>query len=256
MTLEFADDKMNSLKEGELFFFGDIMNVLICDDEEQYAELLYVHVREYMRSRYINCTIQTATDPAVILSNDIRYDLVFLDIQMKGTDGITLAKELKSRNEKIALFFVTNYGEYQDEAMDLQALRYFSKPFDVNRLYSGLDKAMEYIDGSYIDIYLSGNGGLQRFIVEDILYVTRNLRKTQIKTITRLIDISGNFESICDKLPTSFFYLVHKSFYINLHYIDKYSYSEVYMTDGTRIAVAPRRQSAFHKYWFEYLRRR
>ena len=140
--------------------------------------------------------------------------------------------------------------------MDLQALRYFSKPFDVNRLYSGLDKAMEYIDGSYIDIYLSGNGGLQRFIVEDILYVTRNLRKTQIKTITRLIDISGNFESICEKLSTSFFYLVHKSFYINLHYIDKYSYSEVYMTDGTRIAVAPRRQSAFHKYWFEYLRRR
>ena len=68
----------------------------------------------------------------------MRFDLAFLDIQMDEVNGITLAKELKKRNSKIALFFVTNYDEYQDDAMDVNAFRFFSKPFDVGRLYSGL----------------------------------------------------------------------------------------------------------------------
>ena len=59
-----------------------------------------------------------------------------------------------------------------------------------------------------------------------------------------------------ERLPNLFFYPVHKSFLVNLHYVAKYAYSEVYLADGERIPVAPRRQAAFHKYWFEYLRRR
>ena len=41
-----------------------------------------------------------------------------------------------------------------------------------------------------------------------------------------------------------------------VHYVERYSYSEMLLTDGMRIPIAPRKQSAFHKFWFEYLRRR
>lgn len=47
--------------------------------------------------------------------------MAFLDIQMPDIDGITIAKELKERNEKVVIFFVTAFEEYQDEAMDLHA---------------------------------------------------------------------------------------------------------------------------------------
>ena len=232
------------------------MKILICDDEKQYLDVLCAHVQEYMSKRFIECEIIRATSPLEVIDQDLRYDLAFLDIQMEGMDGISLAKELKNYNSKLALFFVTNYEEYQDDAMDLRAFRFFSKPFDVGRLYSGLDKAMEYIDGAYIDIFLHGENAQQRIMVDDILYITRSNRKVELKTTLQSVTTRESFDDLCQKMPPLFFYQVHKSFCVNLHYVKQYSYSELYLTDGTRIPVAPRKQSSFHKFWFEYLRRR
>lgn len=232
------------------------MKILICDDEVQYLDVLRIHVEEYMNNRFIDHEITTATNPAQVLNLDMRFDLAFLDIQMEGTNGITLAKELKRRNSKIALFFVTNFDEYQDDAMDLQAFRYFSKPFDVGRLYSGLDKAMEYIDGAYIDIFLYGDNAQQRILIDDIMYITRANRKVILKTKYQSFPIREGFDELCGKMPPLFFYQVHKSYFVNLHYVKKYAYSELFLTDETRVPIAPRKQAVFHKYWFEYLRRR
>lgn len=232
------------------------MKILICDDEKKYLDILQRHVIEYMRNRYIECDITSTTEPTTVLGSSDVFDLAFLDIQMDRIDGITLAKELRRRNSKVALFFITNYDEYQDDAMDLQAFRFFEKPFDVKRLNSGLDKAMEYIDGAYVNVYLGGNGVQQRILVDDILYVTRSNRKVVLFTRNSEFHTKETFDEWCDKLPPLFFYPVHKSFLVNLHYVDRYSYTELYLIGGTRIPIAPRKQSAFHKFWFEYLRRR
>ena len=232
------------------------MKILICDDEQLYLDNLKTHVQEYMENRGIDIILDTYTDPSAVMNHDCVYDLAFLDIQMEGIDGITLARELKRRNGKLALFFITNYEEYQDDAMDLQAFRFFEKPFDVRRLYAGLDKAMEYIDGAYVDVFLYTDGGQQRVLVDDILYITRANRKVVMVTTNGALTTKESFDEWCGKLPPLFFYAVHKSFLVNLHYINRYSYRELTLNDGTKIPIAPRRQSAFHKYWFEYLRRR
>lgn len=232
------------------------MKILICDDEIKYLDDLKIHVHEYMCNRFINHEIITATSACQIIKQNTHFDLAFLDIQMDGPNGIELAKELRRRNNKIAIFFVTNFDEYQDDAMDVRAFRFFSKPFDVARLYSRLDKAMEYIDGAYVDIFLYGENAQQRVLIDDILYITRENRRTVVKTTNQIFTIGQNFDELCEKMPPLFFYQVHKSFFVNLHYVKQYGYSELYLTDGTRIPVAPRKQSQFHKYWFEYLRRR
>ena len=231
------------------------MKILICDDELQYLEQLKVHVREYMRNRFIGCSIYSVTDPSAVMNSDLSFDLAFLDIQMP-TDGITIAKELKRRNSKVAIFFVTNYNEYQDDAMDLRAFRFFEKHFDVQRLYSGLDKAMEYIDGAYVDIYLYRDGAQKRILVDDIVYITRENRRALMVTKDAAFSTKESFDEWCEKLPSLFFFQIHKSYYVNLHYVEKYTYSELFLSNGARLPIAPRKQANFHKFWFEYLRRR
>ena len=232
------------------------MKILICDDEQAYLNTLQFHIDEYMENHHIPCTVTVVTDPLQIARDDSVFDLAFLDIQMPGVDGITLAKELRQRNPKLALFFVTNYDCYQDDAMDLRAFRFFEKPFNVNRLYAGLDKAMEYIDGAYVELFLSENSALQRVVTDDILYVTRSGRRASAVTSEKVYSKADKFDDLCERLPQLFFYPVHKSFFVNLHYIDRYTYGGLLLTDGTQIPIAPRRQSAFHKFWFEYLRRK
>ncbi len=232
------------------------MNIAICDDDERYLNELKACVEEYMTSHYIKAEFYTTTSPKEIIDNDISFDLAFLDIQMPETDGITLAKELKNRNSKVILFFVTAFEEYQDEAMNLHIFRFFEKPFDVQRLYSGLDKAMEYIDETYVDIFLYNNGEHKRILVDDIVFIRRENRKIIMTTTDKKEYITKeSLEEWTEKLPNTFFYLVHKGFLINLHYVTKYSYTELYL-DNIRIPIATRKQADFHKYWFRYLRRR
>lgn len=232
------------------------MKILICDDEAKYLNMLRAHIQEYMKNRYIICDITATTDPTEIMPGKQVFDLAFLDIQMDGIDGISLAKELRKRNSKLALFFITNFEAYQDDAMDLRAFRFFEKPFDVNRLYAGLDRAMEYLDEAYVDIFLYSNGIHQRVLVDEIRYITRLNRKTIMVTEQGEFQTVQRLEEWCDLLPSPFFYSVHNSFLVNLHYVKKYDYTELILTDETRIPIATRKQSAFHKFWFEYLRRR
>ena len=224
------------------------MKILICDDEQTYLNTLRIHIEEYMKNHHIPCAITAVVDPLRIAQDDTVFDLAFLDIQMPGVDGITLAKELRQRNPKLALFFVTNYDCYQDDAMDLRAFRFFEKPFNANRLYAGLDKAMEYIDGAYVDLFLFENAAVQRVIADG--------RRASVITLGKVYSTADKYDDLCEKLPQLFFYPVHKSFFVNLHYIDRYTYTELLLSDGTKIPIAPRRQSAFHKFWFEYLRRK
>lgn len=233
------------------------MRILICDDNADYLNELKAHVEEYMKNHYINAKFYDTVSPKEILEGDTAYDIAFLDIQMPEIDGITLAKELKRRNGKVILFFVTAFEEYQDDAMNLQIFRFFEKPFDVNRLYASLDKAMEYIDESYVDIFLYENGEYKRVLVDDIVYIRKDNRKVIILTDDGQEYISQkNIDAWIDRLPNTFFYQVHKSFIINLHYVTKYSYAEVYLKGSIRISVATRKRSEFHKYWFSYLGKR
>ena len=232
------------------------MRILICDDHQKDLDVLKIHVEEYMKNHFIKAEYVTTTFSKNIIENNDVFDLAFLDIQMDEADGLTVAKELKLRNGKVVIFFVTDYKEFQDDAMDLRVFRFYEKPFDVQRLYSGLDKAMEYLDETYVDIFLQQKGIQIKLSVDNILYIKRENRKVTIVTKDCEYDTFETLEHWCDKLPTTFFYLVHKSFLVNLHYVTSYSYTELYLNKTTRIPIAPRKQAEFHKYWFSYLRGR
>lgn len=232
-----------------------MIRLLICDDEEESVRLLREHAEKYMKSHNIECVITEAYDPSIIMNDEIRYDIAMLDIQMGDVSGTELAAELKKRNSRTVLFFITNYDEYQDEEMDLRALRFFMKPFDAERLFSGLDKAMEYIGGAYADIFAVSGSEHRRVPVDDIVYIMNENRKVVIVTDSEKIITKDSIDIWREKLPSHFFFKVHKSFLVNMHYIDRYSNNEIILKDGTNITITPRRRGEFRKYWFEYIRR-
>lgn len=232
------------------------MKILLCDDEQQYIEALKIHIEEFLKSRSISFEIFTFNNPQSIVESNTVYQLAFLDIQMNELDGISLAKILKERNNKIIIFFVTSYNVYQDDAMDLRAFRFFEKPYNVERLYSGLEKAMEYIDESYIDFYIYTNNEHKKILTNDVIYVERGNRQVTLVTTKGNYTTRETFDEWSEILQNSFFYKVHKSFIINLHYVTSYKYSEIFIQNNIRIPIASRKQADFHKFWFAYLRRR
>ena len=229
------------------------MNILLCDDNKTALAELSAAVNKYMEEHHVNCNIVESETSSAVIESNVAFDLAFLDIQMDEINGIKLAEVLKKRNKNIIIFFVTNYSEFQDDAMDLRAFRFFNKPFDIKRLYSGLDKAMEFLNTMLVDIYLKQGSEHTKISVNDICYVKRENRKTTIATINGNYVVKDSWDEWVKKLTQPYFYIVHNSFIINVHHVTKYDYTEVYV-NGDRISVATRKQADFRKYWFNYLK--
>ena len=83
----------------------------------------------------------------------------------------------------------------------------------------------------------------QKILVDDIVYIRRENRKVILRTregkeyVTR-----RDLNQWMEELPNTFFYLVHKSFLVNLHYITKNSYSNIVLDNTIEIPVASRKQ--------------
>lgn len=232
------------------------INVLICDDDQYYCDIIRRYVLKYCDERNITCFYDCFDKGEIALNSHKKYTIAFLDIEIGNVSGLKIAEKLKEINKNIIIFFITEYEKYIDDAMDLFALRFIEKPIDYQRLYGGLDKAIQLINEEIIDVYIKADDCIAKINAKDIVYLETADHKTKIVTIKgeyyspELIDYWEN------KLTHSSFYRVHKSYILNLDYIEQYKRNEVNMTTGEIIGISYRNQPAFRKYFYNYLKRR
>lgn len=77
-----------------------------------------------------------------LLADTGSKDIVFLDIEMAGLNGIYVGKALKEQNKNTIIFIITSYVEYLDDAMRFHVFRYLTKPLNPQRLYDNLKEAL------------------------------------------------------------------------------------------------------------------
>lgn len=113
------------------------MNILLADDEK----LQLMRLEECVKRVLSNEKVFSYSNPllANAASENIRFDIAFLDIEMPGINGIKLAKELKKKNPQINIIFVTAYDNFALEAMKMHASGYVSKPVSDERIKEEVD---------------------------------------------------------------------------------------------------------------------
>lgn len=112
------------------------MRILICDDDESIVKQLEKYIAEFFNHGKIKVPeIQSYNNGEALLSDTNNKDIVFLDIELPGVDGIFVGRELKEKNHNAIIFVITSYDEYLDDAMRFHVFRYLSKPLDKQRLF-------------------------------------------------------------------------------------------------------------------------
>ena len=108
------------------------MKILIADDERPARQELRFMLNELLPSAHFD-EAESGTDVLERTAND-SYDVVFLDINMPGDDGLTVAARLLERRQAPRIVFATAYSEHAAEAFRLSAVDYVVKPFREDRL--------------------------------------------------------------------------------------------------------------------------
>ena len=113
------------------------MNIIAVDDEKLGLESLMSAITKTELASTLN-GFRNAKD-AIDYALNNTVDVAFLDIQMRGTNGIDLAKKLKSINPKINIVFATGFDMYQKDAFKLHASGYIMKPVTAKKVKDELD---------------------------------------------------------------------------------------------------------------------
>ena len=169
-------------------------------------------------------------------------DIVFLDVEMPGFDGIYVGNELKKQNESVIIFIVTSYLEYLDAAMRFHVFRYLSKPIDKQRLFQNLDDALELYYSINQKIAVETKSGVTSVLTCDIVYVEAKGRKVIVHTSTADLDSTQTLQFWIDHLPQATFFQSHRSYIVNMAMVTSFDHELIYLCDGQFTAYLTRRK--------------
>ena len=103
-----------------------MIRIAIVDDEKVIRE----QIKKLVEKKQIDCEIDTYGTGEDLLKADSVYDIIFLDIQMDGMNGIDTARALRQKADNTVLIFITGVKEYVFDAFDVAAFHYLIKPIE------------------------------------------------------------------------------------------------------------------------------
>lgn len=232
------------------------MKIAICDDNLNIVDEVKNLLDEYALSKNLSLDISTFNDGQAMLESDERFNIAILDVEMPGCNGIELGKILREKNRHIVLMYITSHKKYLDEALNLNAARFFEKPIDSKRFYDGLDNALKRIDNTTIKFFLKEDNASVRINANDIIYVEIEPighRKTKIVTEEKTYISSNKIVFWEEHLISSLFVKTHKSYIINMEYITKYENNTLQLDGKYNIPISRNYQSSVHKAFIRYM---
>lgn len=233
------------------------MKIAICDDEQIQIALISSLVNLWAEQRsktIITEEFNSAESFSFAWSNDKSFDILLLDIQMSGQNGIELAKVIREKDDKLSIIFITGLSEYINEGYEVSAIHYLLKPVKEEKLYECLDKACKKIITEEKTILISCNGENIRINQTDITFIEAFAHTVVINTYGGSYEIKKSITELEKELEKSMFSCSHRSYIVGLKYIEKISKMDVYLESGKQIPVSRRLYNDLNKAFISYYR--
>ena len=153
---------------------GVVLKIAICDDEKEFRDAAERMLNQYMENRAVPFQADTfgvASELVDMTEKGTVYDIYLLDIYMPGISGMSIATELRSRDIKSPIIFLTSSTDHALEAFGVNATHYLLKPYTKDNFYVGMDKAMQSITSHKDDsIVLKVDNEYRSIPVSKIIY--------------------------------------------------------------------------------------
>ena len=216
--------------------------IAVCDDRAADRDYMASLVRRWARERGRRAELgQFVSAESFLFQYEERrgWDILLLDIEMDGMDGVALAKAVRRDNDDIQIVFVTGYADYIAQGYEVSALHYLTKPVDPDKLSQVLTRAVGRLRRNAPALTLELPGETVRLPLSAIRYLEVSHNYVTVHA-GRDYSVKRPLAELEKGLDSRFF-RVGRSFILNLAFVRRASRTEAELTTGERIPL-PRGQ--------------
>lgn len=209
-----------------------MLKLLICDDEKIYRNDLKKTLSTELDLSGIDYRISEFASGVELLEKIKPSDsqILFLDIEMDGLNGMETAKKLREQNYHGQIIFVTSHPDFVFQGYEVRALNYILKPYVTDRLLSVLHAALKELDVSAEKYFIvEQRSGSVRIPLSDIRYFFSEKRLIHLVSTTDTYTFYDKLNDLKERLPDSFI-RIHNRYLIHMKYLEK--------IDGMKVLVA------------------
>lgn len=233
-----------------------MIRIAFCDDEITVLNDVRVLLDQYRveRNREIQYTaFQNPLDLIAEIEKGARFDILFLDVLMPGENGIDAAAEIRNYDSNVKIVFLTSSPEFAVQSYTVGAYFYQLKPIWKESLFRLMDSAVSACEKEKSHgLILRCKSGITRVDLNQLEYCEVIHRTLFIHLACgRVLESNGSLDDLCRQLePYGEFLRPHRSYLINMNYVESLSYNAITMSCLTQI---PLPRGKYHEIKDRYL---
>ena len=218
---------------------GYYMNILICDDDKSDSDVLRTLIDKYDSEKNIGAEVFCYETGADLLDamESIDPDIIFLDINMEGMDGLTLAGQIRSQYEEVPIVLVPAFINYALDGYKVRASRFLVKDDLDKTLPDCMDDICRQLQKKTRHILFSCVEGQVDIKLREIVFIETTGHKSIIHLESKDYHLYESMDEIEGKLKIYGFLRVHQSYMVNLRFVRRINNYILTLDNGYEIKV-------------------
>ena len=216
-----------------------MIKIAICDDIPEWISDLEELIKQYEFKDDIDIYIYKDGNELLGEIDAIRFDVVFMDIELESDNGIDWGKKLKDKSQDTILVYISCHMNYFRQLTESEPFDFIKKPFIKERVFKTLDRICERLERKKKKYFsFDFNGKTYNIDLRNVIYFCSQHRiiiihteKQDFKFYDKLDNVQNEIDSI-----TNMFIRVNKSYYINMEKIETFTMANVFV-DNEQISV-------------------
>ncbi len=236
-----------------------MLQIAVCDDSIDELSNISQLINQYRASNNLSCeyaVFPNGFDLISALEAGKRFDIYCLDIIMPGFTGIDTAREIRSYDKTAQIVFFTLSTEFALESYSVKAINYILKPITKEKLFIAFDDVLEQMKAKNDEdaLVVKSNEGIQRIVIANLVFaevIGRNILYHMRSG--KVIECAESFSNVCDKLlKYGCFVKPHRSFLVNMQYIDTIENSQMTLQTLSTIPIAQGKSKEIKQQYLSY----
>lgn len=235
-----------------------MLKIAFCDDELSILNEIQVLLDQYRVERNKEIEYAAFHSPLELLAEiekGMRLDILFLDVMMPGENGMEAAKEIRAYDKEVKIIFLTSSSEFAVQSYTVGAYFYQLKPIWKESLFRLMDTVIDECEEEESrGLIIRSKSGISRVDLHRLEYC-EVIGRTLIFHMTNgtVLESIGKLDDLCKKLENdSEFVRPHRSYLINLEYVQSISNKFIIMEHLAKIPIPHGKCSEVKNQYLEY----